>query len=165
MSYNDPELRGVGGWLAFLIVILALFNPVQLLFAVGSVLSDTSLQAAYGAAWPTIQAAEIVIACLALLLTWFLAWRLNSVHTWQTIRIVVPGLWILAFGVLLAEFVAVSVIGNIPFTMLMNQGLAEFIRPAAFCIVWTAYLLRSVRVANTYERYPGSGHVDAEVFS
>jgi len=153
MSYNDHELRGVGGWLAFFIVTLGLFTPLQIVVALFSLLGDPQIQAAYGESWPALKWTEIALSAVNLAAALFLAWRLNSVHNWQTIRIVIPGLWAMAVGIMIVELLAVAIIGGVPAGELLAGSGAEFVRPIVYCAVWTAYLLRSERVANTYGRH------------
>ena len=150
MAYDDSELRGIGGWLAFLIVVLAVFTPIRIVLETVGLYADPQIASAFGPRWPAVQAAEIAISAIAMIGAWFVAWRLNKVHNWQTIRIAIAGLWLLALGSTVLEYAAISLIGGIPIGALFEGSAMDVVRALVFASAWTAYLLRSRRVANTY---------------
>jgi hypothetical protein len=150
MSYDDSDLRGVGGWLAFLIIILAIFSPINILVSTLQLYGDPSIAAVFGERWGLVQAVEILLSVLNVAGFWYVAWRLNSVHVWQSVRIAIAGLWILGLGVMAIEILAVAAIGGIPVGALIEGGAQDIVRGFVFGGVWTAYLLKSRRVANTY---------------
>lgn len=162
---DDGELRGIGGWLAFFLVVIGVFSPLRVAGTLWTNLyGDPSVAAAYGAAWPTLELAEWIIAGLTLAGCWFVVWRLYRVRNWTSVRIAIAGIWLLALGTIFVEMVAVAWIAGIPLDQLGAGLVAELVRPIIFCLVWTAYLLKSVRVANTYDRDGlGTGET-AEVF-
>jgi hypothetical protein len=157
MSYSDHELRGIGGWLAFLVVILALLTPLRTIVETVQIYSDPTMLEVFGDRWALVQGFEIALSAAGVAWAWYLAWRLNSVHTWKTIRIVIPGLWILSIGSISLELLVLSLVGGLPIGLMLEPVAPEIARGAVFGGIWTAYLLKSVRVANTY------GEPDAEV--
>lgn len=150
MSYDDRDLRGIGGWLAFLILVLAVFSPIGIAVSIVQIYNDPTIAAAFGERWGLMQGVEIFLAVLDIAGFWFVAWRLNSVQIWQSVRIAIAGLWILGLGVMMVEFLAVAAIGRIPLGAIFEGGAIEIARSIVFGGVWTAYLLNSRRVANTY---------------
>jgi hypothetical protein len=150
MSYSDSELRGVGGWLAFLVIVLAALTPIRIVVSTLEVYSDPALPGVFGRNWGLVQAVEIGLSVLSIAFSLYLAWRLNSVHTPRTIRLVIPGLWILSLGVMAAELIVLSILGGLPIDAMAGAVAPELFRGAIFAGVWTAYLLKSERVANTY---------------
>lgn len=161
---DETELRGVGGWLGFFVVVIAILSPLRLLIsAYINLYADPQVALAYGPLWPRIQAAEWAIIGAALLVHAFIAWRLLKVHRWSSVRITIVLIWLLATGVTWIELVAVSMIAQLPLAALAEGIVVELARPFIFCLVWTAYLLRSKRVANTYPRHAEAEEV-AEVF-
>jgi len=165
METNDGEPRGVGGWLGFFVITIALLGPLRLVVTASiSLYGDPQVAAAYGATWPRIQMAEWAIIAGSLLVHWFVAWRLWKVHVWSSVRIALAGIWALAIGGTLLDLLAVSLIAGIPFDALAGATLGpKTVQPFFFCALWTAYFLRSERVANTYAR-AATGEGVAEVF-
>jgi hypothetical protein len=159
MAYSDPEGGGVGGWLAFLVLILAAFRPLALLFSTYTGLyGDPQVGLAYGAIWSSLQLFEWALTAATVAGCWYLAWRLNSRPVWRTVPIVIAGIWIVSLGYQLVETLGITMIANVPLDLLFGAVVPEMVRSVIFSLLWTAYLLRSKRVANTYLR-----HDEAEV--
>jgi hypothetical protein len=151
---ESKDLVGVGGWLATFIVILAVISPIRLLVSTWiDLYGDPGTAAAFEGDWPAIQACEWTIAAVAVAISWFLAWRLIRVHAWSSVRLTIAGIWTLAFGIQLADLIGVSLIGGFPLGDMMQAVVPSLLQPVVFSTVWTTYLLRSRRVANTYPRY------------
>lgn len=162
---DGDELRGVGGWLGFFVVVIAILSPLRLLVTgMNNLYGDPAVAAAYGNAWPILEAAEWAIMAIVLAGFWFITWRLLKVHNWRTVRITIAGIWLLAIGSLFIELLAVSLIAGIPVSDVSAGMTADMIQPLIFCTIWTAYFLRSKRVANTYPRHGEADEV-AGLFS
>ncbi|MEO8373816.1 MAG: DUF2569 family protein [Sphingomonas bacterium] len=164
MAYDSRALTGVHGWLAFFIVSLGIFSPLATLIGISTDLyGDPATPVAYGTSWPLAQGAEWAVAALTILACWYLCWRLLTIQVWKTIRIVIPSLWAITF---LPQTILILLIGAllpIPFEKLLALWGGQLIRPTIYATIWTAYFLRSERVANTYERYPDDNEL-ADVF-
>ncbi|HZF96070.1 MAG TPA: DUF2569 family protein [Allosphingosinicella sp.] len=150
MSYSDHELRGVGGWLAFLVIVLAVLTPLRTIVDTVQIYLDPTMLEVFGERLGLVQGLEVALSAAGIALAWYLAWRLNSVHSRKTIRIVIPGLWILSLGALGLELLVLSVVGGLPVGLMTEAVAPEILRGAVFSGIWTAYLLKSVRVENTY---------------
>ena len=162
--YDDRALVGVGGWLAFFVIILAVFTPLRVLATIGlDLYGDPSVASFYADSWGAIQAFEWSVAIVTIASAWFLVWRLMKVETWQTVRLVIGGIWLLSVGLTFVELIGVSLIGGLPLGKMIAEIGAELVRPFFFSILWTAYFLRSRRVANTYVREPDQDDV-SEIF-
>ena len=158
MAYNDEGGAGVGGWLALFVLAMALFTPAAMVVSTaGALYGDASVAAAYGDRWTAIQAFEWTLAALVVAGCWYIAWRLNKVQVWKTVRMTIAWLWIVALGSTFADFAGISLLTGLPIGDLLRGAGAEIVRPLAFAGLWTAYFLRSKRVANTYR------HDSAEV--
>ena len=165
MAYGDgDELRGVAGWLGFFVVIMAVLTPLAAvaLTAVG-LYQDPDVAAAYGADWSSIQLLEWTLAGLTVAGAWFVAYRLTQKQVWSTVRITIAGIWLIGLGSLLVEFAGISLIADIPMSLLFEGVGPEMIRPIIFGVIWTGYFLRSRRVANTYGQ-DAAGDEAAAVF-
>jgi len=153
MAYNDPGGAGIGGWLAFFMIILVVLMPLGSIVGVATQLyGDPQLALAYGSTWAALQLFEWALVAVAIAGCLCLAWLLNYRQHWRTIRIVIPAIWLIWLGTLVADFIGVSLITGLPISVLLDEGRLEFIRPVLFSGLWTAYFLRSERVANTYPR-------------
>ncbi|MEN3748517.1 DUF2569 family protein [Sphingomonas sp. HF-S3] len=165
MGYSDRELYGVGGWLTFFLVTLGVISP---LVSIGSVLmmtSDSATAGALGDAWDTAVRIEwtiVVIVCLAM---WFAVYRFLMVRNWTTVVIGISVIWLVASVTLIVEPLIVAGVLGLPLVQLYGAMGATLVRPLIYAGIWTAYLLKSERVANTY-RYPERGDEEAlaEVF-
>jgi hypothetical protein len=162
MAYNDEGGAGVGGWLALFVIFMMILTPAATIVSTAAAL--------YGGGGvdgsPAGRTLEIFAWSLAAIITagcWYVAWRLNKVQVWQTVRITIAWLWILAVGSTGGAFVGVALITGVPVSVLAEGAALELARPLAFAGLWTAYFLRSKRVANTYPRSEDPQEV-AEVF-
>lgn len=161
---EEKALRGVGGWLAVFVVILGVISPIRIIVTTWtSLYGEPDLAPTYGEVWPTLVAFEWTTVAVAVLITCFLAWRLIAVHVWRSVQMVIAGIWALAIGIQLVDAIGVSLIAGIPIANLLPAMGPEVVQPIVFCTVWTAYLLRSKRVANTYPRHAGADRA-AEIF-
>jgi hypothetical protein len=93
-----------------------------------------------------------------------MAWRLAKGETWATIRFVIAGIWLLGLGAALAETLLIGSTGRFGASTLLAISAPGLIQSILFGGLWTAYFLRSRRVANTYYREAEADEV-AEVFS
>jgi hypothetical protein len=151
LSIDGRKLVGVGGWLAFLILSLGVFGPIRVVVGLyGDLYRDPSIADFYGPRWPAAQAIEWTTGGLTAAASLYLAWRLYAIHTPATLRLVRIGLWGIAILPTLAGVLAQSALmGVAPTRLIAEIGLATF-RPLIYAAIWTAYLFRSTRVANTY---------------
>jgi len=162
--YDDRALVGVGGWLAFFVISLAVLTPLAMAAGTAANLyGNPAIGAAYGDRWMALQAFEWTLSLLVIALAWFMAWRLMKVEVWQTVRIVIAGIWLIGIGSVVVEGLGVWLIGGMSFDLTVGAIAPELIRPCIYGAVWTAYFLRSQRVANTYLREPDESDV-TEIF-
>ncbi|WP_423606533.1 DUF2569 family protein [Sphingomonas sp. MS122] len=160
MAYSDGP-RGIGGWLGLFLLTLGVFSPLRIFFTAYGLFSDPQVAAAYGDRWPLLATAEVILIVLNLAAIAFLLWRFFMHRNWQSVRIGIAGIWLIPVGVTLLEIAAVSLIGGVPAGRLIAQMGPDMAQALIYSIVWTAYLLRSVRVANTYPReLPGDALVE-----
>lgn len=151
-NLEQPELRGTGGWLGLLVFTLAIISPIRILLATMAALNvETTVEAQIGPNWRTYEFLSWFLAVLSIAGAMFLAWRLVYVQRRSTIGLVIGGLWVLALLPLLIDVT----LGLALFPMFTSEHVAqslpvELLRSAIYPTVWSAYLLRSRRVANTY---------------
>jgi len=155
MAYDTRALRGIGGWLAFFILTLTVFGPIgSVTQTMSDLYGNPAIADFYGANWGLLQAIELTVMAATIAASLFMGWRLYAVHNWQSVRIAIAGMWIAPLVGMLIDAAAVALVAGLPLGPLLSQLGGELFRPAVYAAIWTAYLLRSERVANTYERYP-----------
>jgi len=154
MAFTNPDGAGVGGWLALFVLIMAVFTPIGVLISTyGSLYGDPAVAAAYRDSWGAIQLFEWGLALAVIACCWFIAWRLNYVQVWRSVRIAIFGIWVIGLGALVVDFAGIALLAGIPFAQLAGAAGPEFVRSLVFCAIWTTYFLVSKRVANTYPRH------------
>jgi len=164
MATRDPNLVGVGGWLLFFVIVLAVLSPLRLVVETAMLVGeDAELAAVFGESFDTIVRFEWALAALIIGVFWFLAWRLVKVHVWRSVQITIAGIWLMGPVAGLAEVAAIAMLADLPMAELSAGIGVALLQPTVFCIIWTAYLLKSVRVANTYAK-PGHVRDVGEVF-
>ena len=163
-GYYHRELAGVGGWLTFFLIGLGVLSPLIVIAALASLYTDPQVAVSYGDAWPLLEKIEWLLTAVQLGLLWYMAWRLLKVHVWQSVRIVIGGIWVVALGMPMLETMSVCLVGGVPFDAIGPLVIGEFVRGLIYCAIWTAYFLRSERVANTYLRQENPEAM-AEVFN
>ncbi len=164
MGHSDGP-RGIGGWLAFYLVTWGVLVPLASgagLYA--NLYADPAVGAFYGARWPVVQAINLAIGFLALAAIFYSVWRFFFRRNWQTVRIAIAVMWMALVPAPLLEVAAVSTLGGLDLDALMSAKIGSLIKPVIHITIWTAYLLRSVRVANTYPREDADEAELAEVF-
>ena len=163
MAYRDGP-SGIGGWLAFFLVTVGVFAPLRILGTAYGLFSDPRIAQAYGDRWPLLATVEIILIVVNLAALAFLLWRFFTRRTWQSVRIGIAGIWLIPVVVTVLETLAVTLIGGISAGPLIAQMMPDMAQALVYSTVWTAYLLRSVRVANTYPREDETSAGIAEVF-
>ena len=158
----DDELQGVKGWLAVFVAIMAVISPAYSIYTVYSYLYNGPFAAAEGLPIvDQLRTFEWSLVAVATLIGWFVAYRLLAVHNWTSVQIAIAGIWIVSVGGMVAEFAGISMITGFGFgDILGGVGPGAIIRPFIFGLIWTAYLLKSQRVENTYR----GGEEQADVF-
>jgi hypothetical protein len=163
MAYGDGP-RGIGGWLAFFLITLGVFAPLRIAITAYDVFSDPQIAAAYGDRWTMLISVEAVLVALNLGALAYLVWRFFVHRAWQTVRICIAGLWLIPIVITVLETLAITLIGGVPAGPLITQMMPDMAKVLVYSTIWSAYLLRSVRVANTYPREDADEAELAEVF-
>lgn len=143
MAYDERALQGIGGWPAFLIALLGIVQPLWFLLDAVLLWQDASTPVADR--WAMTMAGAVRLAIMLLV-----AWRLYAVHRPETLRIAIPALWAGTMGVTVLESSILYLIGDPPDAETLATDATLLAQDALFAAIWTLYLRRSRRVANTY---------------
>ena len=148
----DDELRGVKGWLLTFVIIMAVVSPAW--SAINVYRELYTGQAAFFPDTPAVVqvrtfAWTLIAARAAIGL--FVAWRLLAIWNWRSVQIAIVGIWLISVGSAIAQYVGISSITGVSISDLLAEGGPRtIIQAIGFGVIWTAYLLKSERVANTY---------------
>lgn len=149
MAQSD-EPRGIGGWLIVFLVLVGVLSPTA---SIIRTLSEVYVAGfGFGDISRPLMIIDIAHFAASLALHWYIVWRLLAYRVRRTVPIVIAGLWMLSVGLVLLKIVAEAMIlGRNTLPTYPAAWLAN-IPPVIWSMIWTAYFLRSRRVANTYPR-------------
>ncbi|WP_286999676.1 MULTISPECIES: DUF2569 family protein [Comamonas] len=151
---NHKHLAGIGGWLRFLIVSLTILAPLAILGRVTGEIQAAESQ------FPNLinlplwnQMKEVswtvgIVQAAILIGAGFLLWktRLRS-----TTKRVITMLWIGGPLTAILGLLAIAYISNEPLATVVNhEVLGGILGSCISAFIWSAYLIRSRRVQNTY---------------
>ncbi|WP_174298351.1 DUF2569 family protein [Sphingomonas bacterium] len=132
----------MGGWLVFLFGLLSTHAALRLLVLIYPFL--------YPDDWDGEEL--VAFAIISAALAWLLLFRREP----STPLIVIAGLWLMALeapAMTVLSALHVQATGPFAFAEAARTALDwDFFKPVLHSAFWTAYLLRSKRVANTYFR-------------
>lgn len=146
MEASDTrQLRGVGGWLLFFLLTFAVFTPIrtgiEVFVELGNAGADPDAAAG---AWLWLGA--------YLIFTWAITAWFVLVRRWSSVLLMIAVMWLeTLFGIASLVFLPAYEGAPADGALIGFQAVTAFVYPT----IWTAYLLKSVRVANTYPRRPG----------
>jgi hypothetical protein len=149
---NKELLIGVAGWLRFLVIILLYISPLR---AFGNTANEvTETERAYpmlvdNTVWENLLMVTWSITSLSILALIYAGICLRSVHHRSSVNIAIGVIWFVGpiCGILL-QIAADSISGTNAEVGASEVG--ALFGSALFAATWTAYLLLSKRVANTY---------------
>jgi len=152
---KNVNISGVGGWLAILVVGLTIIGPLWG-FSELSTYFRKSVEEfprlASNARWQNYEHASWLIFTASAVISFAGGLRLWKTHLPESVRFAIIALWLA--GPLANVLYIVSAIiifgGNVNghFIAQMVGGIISSVIGAS---IWTAYLMRSVRVRNTYK--------------
>lgn len=147
------DLVGVKGWLAFLAILLVVLGPIAKLYLTAADLNATEFQypgIVDDPAWDVIGTLSWVSAALSVMVSVFAGYCLFSRHMPPTVPIVIACLWISGPGISTGTALIVPLLTLDRFRS--PELSAVLTNPLIYAIFWTAYLIFSRRVKNTYRR-------------
>lgn len=147
---KQAELKGVAGWLAFLVTVLGLVSPTNKML---DLFNNLGLPWDYD--WEPVLTMTWLLNLAAIFFSVYLAYRLFVGRDWQTVRFVIAGVWVISVGTTIAIWAIAYLIAPDELNDEMGVFMGELLRGVVFGTVWTLYLLNSKRVRNTYS---DSGH-------
>jgi len=150
-SAHDTDLIGVGGWLAFLALVLIVISPLMTVFTTIAEHSRTASQypeLVNQNIWRSAVVLDWSMAALSAAISVIAGLMLLKIFRRSTVSIVIALIWLGAVGTAALSLV----LSDYLMSGSVNAGNAGATlgRPIGFCLIWTLYLLISRRVKNTY---------------
>lgn len=149
------EVKGVGGWLAFLMISLAILSPLRNFFGfyVNVIVMEKVKHLAGNPLWTTYKVIVLVLMVLGCTLLILAAYRLWRDRVWRSVRFAIMAMWLAGVGLdALALVVLFCVFGGGFAMVAWQNGIQGVLSGMVFPVIWTLYLLRSKRVRNTYRK-------------
>jgi len=146
---RNDDLRGVYGWLRWLVIVLLVPSP---LFLIGGTSNDIytveklSPQMLTLPGWDTYKTVIWSVTLTNAAALFASGWRLLKHHIPSSVGITIAVLWATPFASVFAAKVAATFIFDINIPVKFDA----LTQPILFSMIWTAYLLTSKRVKNTY---------------
>jgi len=155
---KNQDISGVGGWLALLVFGLMILGP---LLGLGALLNEFSTaveqlpQLANNAKWQDYQQISWLIYTVSVAISFSAGYRLWKIHFPESVRFAIISQWLA--GPL--TYVLHQISGIVMFDMIPDgDTIARMVGGTIAAVIgagiWTAYLMLSVRVRNTYK--PGA---------
>ena len=149
------ELQGTKGWLAFLIFTLGILSPIRTIAQTGQNIELVqTVSSALGPNTETYITISWIITVATIVACLYLACILTMIHRWSTVRIAIIGFWSVALLPTGLDLVAAAILFPSLAGSAFPDVLIDVSKSSIWATIWTAYLLRSKRVANTYIRNP-----------
>jgi len=147
---------GVGGWLAFLLVSLAILSPARTLFGYyrDVVLTEQNRGVSGNPVWEMYTAIVLALVAVGCLLFFLAAYRLYRYHVWRSVRFAIVAMWLACTGMdVIGMLLLYFVFGGEFVSMAWQDGAGgALIKGLLYPTVWTLYLLKSQRVKKTYRK-------------
>ena len=156
MMYPKP-LVGVGGWLAFFVIALCVLGPFQ---AISNTMRDfQALESAHAGAtalesWQNYKFGAWTLIGFSVALRLVAGILLTSVHKPFSVHFTIAVLWITPIVTAIGTYLLINTLFGTDTAAGSQEGVIyELTVGLTIATIWTAYLLKSVRVKNTYYGY------------
>ena len=152
---KNQYLAGVGGWLGFLIIGLMILWPLIYFGILSNEFHDAEKQ------FPQlINNAQVVkfkqvswlIFAAQVAISFSAGYRLWKIHFSESVRFAILALWLSGpLGNFMYLIAIAFIFGLQAGTDALPEMLGGILGPCIHASIWTAYLMRSLRVKNTYQ--------------
>ena len=152
---EKKELKGIGGFLAFLIISLGLLSPAVTVYGyyTNVILAEQTSHVASQPVWGTFKMIAMGFMLAGCVLFWLAAYGLFRHHVWRSVRRAILAMWVAYVGLDVLAMAVFYIVFGKEFVLITLQGVTgDAVRSLIYPSIWTLYLLRSRRVRNTYRR-------------
>ncbi|WP_018719510.1 DUF2569 family protein [Arhodomonas aquaeolei] len=152
---NNSHLVGVGGWLLLLTVGLTILGPLMGLGRLAGEFQAAEKMnpgLATSSQWLQYKEYSWWVAGIAAVISFCAGYRLWKIHAVESVRFAVLALWIIGPGATIAQAVVMVIVFGGRAATAGPKMVGGLLGSLIVASIWTAYLLRSRRVQNTYKR-------------
>lgn len=152
---DHSSLKGVGGWLLILILMLAFYTPVTGGWSLYKefILAPLQMPALESnPLWVRYRLMIWIVFGIVCLFCFAAAYALWRIHKPMTVQLAIGVIWLAGPFVPLISAAIASAVLHMEFSQTIKPFLIGIFSTAIQSAIWTGYLLKSVRVKNTY--YP-----------
>lgn len=152
---KNPNISGIGGWLSLLIFLLMILGPLGGMGKLSNEFSNAVEQFPLllsNAQWQNYTQLSWLIFTVLASMQFVAGYRLLKIHTPQSVNFAIIVIWVAGpIGNALYIISAIVIFGNNDNSNAFAQQAGALTASLIAAAIWTAYLLRSVRVINTYK--------------
>ncbi|HEV7164081.1 MAG TPA: DUF2569 family protein [Gammaproteobacteria bacterium] len=151
-------VKGIGGWLAFLILVLVAISPlISWTSLTGTIAQIESNTPTYllSDQWQNYKTAEWVLLIVTVGMSMSAGISLYRNHRPGSVNYTIFCLWAIGIGSPITDLlITLGFFGSDKMNAALPLTLGELIRGFFVAGIWTAYLMKSKRVRNTYYSEP-----------
>lgn len=151
---KNLRLKGVGGWLLLLVILLMLVSPILTFGSTSGQFYSVEMkfpEMAQSSNWQTYKSIMWTATLGYISASFFAAYRLLKTHEASSVSLVIGFLWIGKSTLIVTDFFASIALLNLDVSVIFSpQVLGNVIQWIVIASLWTLYLKRSKRVRNTY---------------
>lgn len=152
-SPANPQLKGVRGWLLLLVFMMGLYTPVmgaRSLYYDFIVAPQKIPILESNPLWVQYRLTVVIIFGIVCLLCFATAYALWRIHKPMTVQLAIGVVWLAGPLVPVLYAAVASAIFNMAFPQAIKPFLFVIFSSTVQSAIWTGYLVKSVRVKNTY---------------
>ncbi len=149
----NTQLKGVGGWLLLLIFLLAFYTPVmeaRNLYYEFIVAAQKMPVLESNPAWVRYRMMVWIVFGIMCALCFAAGYGLWKIHKPMSVQLAIGVIWLVGPFVPVIYSAMASAIFNMEFMQAVKPFLIVIFSATIQSVIWTGYLLKSVRVKNTY---------------
>lgn len=157
---NQKEPYGVGGWLALLVVGLTILGPLLSFGMTSGEISSTERdypELIGNDLWEQIKAITWTALGIQVVITFTAGFRLTNAFRPSSVRFAIFALWFSGVGITVITFVLMANLSGFDSAAVEAELARGVVQGTITAGIWTAYLLLSKRVKNTY--YTGQSEI------
>lgn len=151
---SEKVLKGVGGWLLFVVVGLILLRPssiFQLMREDFASLEKLYPQLISFGPWLEYKDLQHTVGIVTAAISAVAGILLATLTKQSAVKFAIAALWITGpLYFVVSTAVLANAIPGVTFVDLLEPSIAQFLGMCAAVVLWTLYFLKSKRVANTY---------------
>lgn len=152
---KNLNISGVGGWLGFLVIALMILGPLLGFSTLTEVFRgavDQFPQLAFSMQWQKYEQASWLIYVASAAISFSAGYRLWKNHSPESVKFAILAIWLAGpLGNVLYMVAAIIISGSNAGGNTIANMIGGTISTVIAAGIWTAYLMRSERVKNTYQ--------------